>query len=36
MESKDIDHDRRRFVEGTAVSVAAAASLSMLPSMRLP
>jgi pimeloyl-ACP methyl ester carboxylesterase len=31
MESKDIDHDRRRFVEGTAVSVAAAASLSMLP-----
>jgi pimeloyl-ACP methyl ester carboxylesterase len=31
MESKDIDHDRRRFVEGTAVSVAAAATLSMLP-----
>ena len=31
MESKDIDHDRRRIVEGTAVSVAAAATLSMLP-----
>ena len=31
MESKDIDHDRRRFVEGAAVSVAAAATLSMLP-----
>ena len=31
MGSKDIDHDRRRFVEGAAVSVAAAAALSMLP-----
>ena len=31
MESKDIDHDRRRLVEGTAVSVAAAAALGMLP-----
>jgi pimeloyl-ACP methyl ester carboxylesterase len=31
MESKGIDHDRRRFVEGTAVSVAAAATLSLLP-----
>ena len=31
MGSKDIDHDRRRFVEGAAVSVAAAATLSMLP-----
>ena len=29
MGSKDIDHDRRRFVEGAAVSVAAAAALSM-------
>jgi pimeloyl-ACP methyl ester carboxylesterase len=31
MESKLIDHDRRRFVEGAAVSVAAATTLSMLP-----
>jgi len=31
MESEDIDHGRRRFVEVTAVSVAAAATLSLLP-----
>ena len=31
MELKDIDRDRRRFIEGAAVSVAAGASLSMLP-----
>jgi pimeloyl-ACP methyl ester carboxylesterase len=31
MESEDIDHGRRRFVEVAAVSVAAAATLSLLP-----
>ena len=31
MESGDIDHGRRRFVEVAAVSVAAAATLSLLP-----
>jgi pimeloyl-ACP methyl ester carboxylesterase len=29
--SKEIDHDQRRFVEGAAVSVAAAATLGLLP-----
>ena len=31
MESGDIDHGRRRFVEVAVVSVAAAATLSLLP-----
>ncbi|MGC1894549.1 MAG: epoxide hydrolase, partial [Pseudolabrys sp.] len=31
VESGDIDHCRRRFVEGTAISAAAAATLSFLP-----
>ena len=31
MKSAHIDHGRRRFVEGAAVSVAAAATLSLLP-----
>ena len=31
VESGDIDHGRRRFVEGAAISAAAAATLSFLP-----
>jgi hypothetical protein len=31
VESGDIDHGRRRFVEGVAISAAAAATLSFLP-----